>query len=153
MNTLSQDYSKPETKDVKDIDELIDEPSHSEKCIVSEADQRVRHEERLKFERELCSIIDSLNKADLSDTGATQNVVSNNFTEARKLKRGLSGIIDGLKVSALADTGAAQNVVSSNFARARRLDVAGSPSSFRQGNSKLAHSLGTLKNRFANMTK
>lgn len=62
------------------------------------------------------------------------------------LKRGLSGTIDGLKVSALADTGAAQSVVSANFARARKLDVAGSPSSFKQGNSKLAHSLGTSKN-------
>ena len=69
------------------------------------------------------------------------------------LKRGLSGTIDGLKVSALADTGAAQNVVSSNFARARKLDVAGSPSSFRQGNSKLVHSLGTSKYGFDVMTK
>lgn len=69
------------------------------------------------------------------------------------LKRGLSGTIDGLKVSALADTGAAQNVVSRNFARARKLDVAGSPSSFMQGNSKLAHSLGTSKNPLDNLTK
>ena len=69
------------------------------------------------------------------------------------LKRGLSGTIDGLKVSALADTGAAQNVVSSNFARARKLDVAGSPSSFKQGNSKLAHSSGTSKNGFNKMTQ
>lgn len=73
--------------------------------------------------------------------------------ERSKLKRGLSGTINGLKVAALADTGAAQNVVSSDFARAWRLDVAGSPSSFRQGNSKLAHTLGTSKNRFDNMTK
>lgn len=63
-----------------------------------------------------------------------------------KLKRGLCGTIDGLEVSALADTGAARNVVSNKFAKARRLDVAGSPSSFRQGNSKLALSLGTSKN-------
>ena len=69
------------------------------------------------------------------------------------LKRGLSGTIDGLKVSALADTGAAQNIVSSNFARARELNVAGSPSSFRQGNSRLVHSLGMSKNGFDNMTK
>ena len=69
------------------------------------------------------------------------------------LKRGLSGTIDGLKVSALADTGAAQNVVSSNFARARKLDVVGSPSSFMQGNSKLAHSLGTSKDLLDNVTK
>ena len=73
--------------------------------------------------------------------------------ERLELKRGLSGTIDGLKVSALADTGAAQNVVSSNFARARKLDVAGPPSSFRLGNSQLAHSLGTLKNRLDKMTK
>lgn len=70
-----------------------------------------------------------------------------------KLKRGLSGTIDGLEVSALADTGAAQNVVSSNFARAQKFDVAGSPSSFRQGNSTLAHSLGTSKYGFDTMTK
>ena len=63
------------------------------------------------------------------------------------LKRGLSGTIDGLKVSALADTGAAQNVISSNFAIARNLDVVGSPSSFRLGNSKLAHSSGRSTNR------
>ena len=69
------------------------------------------------------------------------------------LKRGLSGTIDGLKVSALADTGAAQNVVSSNFARARNLDVGGSPSSFRLGNSTLARSLGTSSNRLEKMTK
>ena len=69
------------------------------------------------------------------------------------LKRGLSGTIDGLKVSALADTGAAQNVVSSSFARARKLEVACSRSSFRLGNSKLAHSSGTSKNGFDNMTK
>ena len=91
-------------------------------------------------------LIDGLKMATHADTGAAQNVVSNEFVGARELKRGLSGTIDGLKVSALADTGAAQNVVSGNFARARKLDVAGSPSSFRQGNSKLAHSLGTSKN-------
>ena len=71
----------------------------------------------------------------------------------KDLKRGLPGTIDGLKVSALADTGAAQNFVSSNFAGARKLDVAGSPRSFRLGNSKLAHSLGTSKNRLDKMTK
>ena len=70
-----------------------------------------------------------------------------------KLKRGLSGTIDGLEVAALADTGAARNFVSSNFVRARRLDVVGSPSSFRQGNSTLARSLGTSKYRFDTMTK
>ena len=62
-----------------------------------------------------------------------------------KFKRGLSGTIDGFKVSALADTGAGQNAVSSNFASAQKLDVARSSSSFRQGNSTLAHSLGTSK--------
>ena len=73
--------------------------------------------------------------------------------ERLKLKRGLSGTIDGLEVSALADTGAAQNVVSSNFAGALKLDVAGSLSLFRQGNSTFAHSLGTSKYRFDTITK
>ena len=63
-----------------------------------------------------------------------------------KFKRGLSGSVDGFAVSALADTGAAHNVVSCNFARAWKLDVAGSPGLFRQGNSKLALSLGMSKN-------
>ena len=98
------------------------------------------------FKRRISAIIDGLKMATHADTGAAQNVVSSELAGTRELKRGLSGTIDGLKVSALADTGAAQNVVSGNFARARKLDVAGSPSSFRQGNSKLAHSLGTSKN-------
>ena len=103
------------------------------------------------MERGLSSTIDGISMIDLADTRATQDVDSSNFANTRKLKRGLSGTIDGLKVSALADTGAAQNVVSSNFARARKLDVAALPSSFRLGNSKLAHSLGTSKNRSDNV--
>lgn len=108
--------------------------------------------------RGLC--IDGLEVTALADDiGAEQDTLYNPHAEARKLdvagspssfrqgnlklKRGLSGTIDGLKVSALADTGAAENVVSSTFATARKLDVAGSPRSFRQGNSKLAHTLGT----------
>ena len=138
------------------IDKLIDEPRHPKGSNMSKVHQHVRHEERLELKmekRRLSGIIHSLKVAALADTGAAQKVVSGDFSTARKLKRGLSGTIDGLKVSALADTGAAQNVVSSNFARARKLDVAGPPSSFRLGNSQLAHSLGTLKNRLDKMTK
>ena len=118
------------------IDKLIDEPRHPEGS----------NEQRLELKRGPPGTIDGFKVSALTDTGAAQDFVSGNFSRARKLKRGLLGTIDGFKVSALADTGAAQNVVSSNFARARKLDVVGPPSSFRLGNSKLAHSLGTSKN-------
>ena len=112
--------------------------------------------------------IDDLMVSFFAETGAAQNVVSSHSARAwkldvesprssrqgnSKLKRGLSGTIDGFKVSALADTGAALNVVSCSFAKARGLDVAGSPSSFRQGNSTSAYSLGTSKYRCDKMTK
>ena len=121
-----------------------------------------------KLKRGLSGTIDGFKVSALADTGAAQKVVYSKYARAReldvesprsslqgnsKLKRGLSGTIDGFKVSALADTGAAQNVVSSDFARALELDVAGSPSSFRQGNSKLVQSLGTLNNRSGNLIR
>ncbi len=64
------------------------------------------------------------------------------LSQTSKLKRGLPGSVNGCRTSAMADTGSAQNVVSASYARQMKVDIQGSPSTFRLGNSKKVQSIG-----------
>ena len=66
-----------------------------------------------------------------------------------KKKRGLASFIDGARLSALADSGATQNAISLEYAKERKMSIEKTPCSFKQGNSSVVKSIGTVMVEYA----